>query len=292
MKTKCVSSFILTVLTSFHETMGSYLRRTNIVEGIGNEVIIGLGTFICLLVTSLAVIYNSTRRRSQEIHPDSAGNVETTRLFLHREEEAFNSNADQPRVVRQQNDGQLQCPICLAEASFAVETNCGHLFCGHCCITYWQHGQWLGAIRCPVCRQQVTLLLRNFTAEENLENSNEKQTVVDQINSYNRRFSGQPRPILDYIRDLPTLLRHAFNEFFSIGGLIWMFRMRVIMCFLAALFYFISPLDLIPEAAFGLLGFLDDFFIVGLLAIYITIIYRQVVEARAERQAMNAGPAS
>ena len=57
-KTKCVLSSTFTFLFCFHEVMGSYLRRTNIVEGIGDEVIVGLGTFICLLVTSLAVIYN------------------------------------------------------------------------------------------------------------------------------------------------------------------------------------------------------------------------------------------
>lgn len=91
----------------------------------------------------------------------------------------------------------------------------------------------------------------------------------------------------DYIRDLPTLLRHAWSEFFSLGGLIWMFRIRVIVCFFAAFFYFISPLDIIPEAAFGILGFLDDLFIILLLAIYVSIIYRQIVEARAERGALD-----
>lgn len=87
--------------------------------------------------------------------------------------------------------------------------------------------------------------------------------------------------LMDYIRDLPTLLRHTYNEFFTVGGLIWMFRLRVIVCFLAALFYFISPLDIIPEAVFGVLGFLDDFFIILLLAIYVTLIYRQFVQNRA-----------
>lgn len=87
---------------------------------------------------------------------------------------------------------------------------------------------------------------------------------------------------MDYIRDLPTLLRHAFSEFFTVGGLVWMFRLRVFMCFIAALLYFISPLDIIPEAAFGLLGFLDDLFILLLLAIYITIIYRQYLQNRAD----------
>jgi hypothetical protein len=27
---------------------------------------------------------------------------------------------------------------------------------GQCIVAYWQHGsRWLGAIACPVCRQQV-----------------------------------------------------------------------------------------------------------------------------------------
>lgn len=85
----------------------------------------------------------------------------------------------------------------------------------------------------------------------------------------------------EHLRDLPTLLRHAFNEFFTVGGLVWMFRLRIIVCFLAALLYFISPFDIIPEAVFGILGFLDDIFILLLLAIYIALIYRQVVQNRA-----------
>ena len=62
-----------------------------------------------------------------------------------------------------------------------------------------------------------------------------------------------------------------------------MFRVRIVICVIAAFVYFISPLDIIPDAAFGVLGFLDDVFIMLLLAIYISIIYRQFVEARANR---------
>ncbi len=88
--------------------------------------------------------------------------------------------------------------------------------------------------------------------------------------------------LVEIIRDMPTLLRHCITELFSVGGLVWMFRMRVIICFLCALLYFISPLDIIPEAAFGLLGFIDDFFILLLLAIYVSIIYRRVVANQGE----------
>lgn len=91
------------------------------------------------------------------------------------------------------------------------------------------------------------------------------------------------KQLIDYLRDLPTLLRHAFTEFFTVGGLIWMFRLRILVCFFAAFLYFISPLDIIPEAVFGVLGFMDDLFILLLLAIYISIIYRQYVRNRLTR---------
>lgn len=86
--------------------------------------------------------------------------------------------------------------------------------------------------------------------------------------------------IQEYFQDLPTLLRHAFQEFFSIGGLMWMFRFRICILILAAFLYLISPLDILPEGAFGVIGFLDDLFIFLLVAIYISIIYRQVVASR------------
>lgn len=38
-----------------------------------------------------------------------------------------------------------------------------------------------------------------------------------------------------------------------------------------------------PEALFGILGFLDDFFVVFLLLIYISIMYREVVTQRLNR---------
>jgi RING finger protein 170 len=59
-----------------------------------------------------------------------------------------------------------------------------------------------------------------------------------------------------------------------------MFRIRIVLCFLAALMYLFSPLDIIPEAVFGVLGLLDDVFVVFLLAIYISIIYRRLVVSR------------
>ncbi|KAG2466545.1 RN170 ligase, partial [Polypterus senegalus] len=114
---------------------------------------------------------------------------------------------------------------------------------GSCIIAYWRYGSWLGAINCPICRQML----------------------------------------VDRLRDVPTLLRHAFREMFSMGGLFWMFRIRILLCLFGALIYLISPLDFLPEALFGILGFMDDLFVIFLLLIYISIMYREVVTQRLNR---------
>ena len=88
---------------------------------------------------------------------------------------------------------------------------------------------------------------------------------------------------MDYIYDLPTLLRQLWNELFSVGGLVWVLRLRIILCFLAAALYFASPLDIIPESVFGLLGLLDDVLIVLLLMVYVTEVYRGIVANRGEQ---------
>uniref|UniRef100_A0A8C9EX56 RING-type E3 ubiquitin transferase n=1 Tax=Pavo cristatus TaxID=9049 RepID=A0A8C9EX56_PAVCR len=147
-----------------------------------------------------------------------------------------------------------------------------------CIIAYWRYGSWLGAIRCPICRQTVTLFLPLFS-----EDQQGATQVLQDVNDYNRRFSGQPRSIMERIMDLPTLLRHAFREMFSVGGLFWMFRIRIFLCLFGAFLYLASPLDFLPEALFGILGFLDDFFVIFLLLIYISIMYREVVTQRLNR---------
>ncbi|GFR99350.1 E3 ubiquitin-protein ligase RNF170 [Elysia marginata] len=266
--------------------MGSYARRTNLIEGVGDEVLLGLGAFTGALVAALYYV-NNRGTASGTIHPESERHIASTREQLQNEVNAGEAEGQQrsrqarsSRRAHHRNDGELTCPICLGSAVLAVETNCGHVFCGHCFVTYWQHQTWLGAVKCPSCRTQVSLLLLNFTAAEHAADSEQRTEVINKINQYNRRFSGEPRTLQEYLQDLPTLLRHAFHEFFSVGGLMWMFRFRIGILVLAAFLYLISPLDILPEAVFGIIGFLDDIFVILLLAIYISIIYRQVVAAR------------
>uniref|UniRef100_A0A1A7XQF3 E3 ubiquitin-protein ligase RNF170 n=1 Tax=Iconisemion striatum TaxID=60296 RepID=A0A1A7XQF3_9TELE len=247
-----------------------------IIEGVSNQVLFVVVLCFTFLAGVLALI---CRQEQQNIHPENQEHVRAVRQQLLTEQD------ENPQTeARQQYYTDMFCPVCLQQAVLPVETNCGHLFCGSCIIAYWRYGTWLGAIHCPICRQTVTLLFPLFhehAAPQQVQDGEaEPQLILRDINDYNRRFSGQQRSIMDRLRDVPTLLRHAFREMFSVGGLFWMFRIRILLCLVGAITYLASPLDILPEALFGLLGFLDDFFVILLLFVYISIMYREVVTQR------------
>ena len=80
-----------------------------------------------------------------------------------------------------------QCPICLVSLQLPVETNCGHLFCGNCIITYWRQPQWEdNPIRCPVCRQMVTLLLTCFRIKSS--NKSTQKAFISRIKKFFEQF--------------------------------------------------------------------------------------------------------
>ncbi|KAM8983940.1 E3 ubiquitin-protein ligase RNF170 isoform 2-T3 [Guaruba guarouba] len=250
------------------EVQSLKLDNDSVIEGISDQVLVAVVLSFTFIA---ALVYTLLRNEHQNIHPENQELVRALRQQLQTEQDA--SADDRLRFYT-----DMSCPVCLQQATFPIETNCGHLFCGSCIIAYWRYGSWLGAIRCPICRQTVTLFLPLFS-----EDQQDAAQVFQDVNDYNRRFSGQPRSIMERIMDLPTLLRHAFREMFSVGGLFWMFRIRIFLCLLGALLYLASPLDFLPEALFGILGFLDDFFVIFLLLIYISIMYREVVTQRLNR---------
>ena len=52
---------------------------------------------------------------------------------------------------------------------------------------------------------------------------------------------------------------------------------RVAVLGVVWLLYLLSPLDLIPEAVFGIVGLLDDLVIFVLIAMYLTFFFRSVL---------------
>ncbi len=76
------------------------------------------------------------------------------------------------------------------------------------------------------------------------------------------------------------LIPHLIRLVFAADGIAIVFRLRIVVCLFAMLAYMLSPFDIIPEAVFGLLGMLDDIFIVFLLAIYFIYAYRNFMANR------------
>ncbi|NWR20579.1 RN170 ligase, partial [Emberiza fucata] len=239
------------------EVQSLKLDNDSVIEGVSDQVLVAVGLSFTFIA---ALVYTLLRNEHQNIHPENQELVRALRQQLQTDQQDA-SAGDRHRFYT-----DMSCPVCLQQATFPIETNCGHLFCV-CCIVFY-------AIR----NETVTLFLPLFG-----EDQQGAAQVFQDVNDYNRRFSGQPRSIMERIMDLPTLLRHAFREMFSVGGLFWMFRIRIFLCLIGALLYLASPLDFLPEALFGILGFLDDFFVIFLLLIYISIMYREVVTQRLNR---------
>merc|ERR1719186_2396031 len=174
-----------------------------------------------------------------------------------------------------------QCSICLEDAQLAVETNCGHVFCSNCLLEVWRRSSQLSAISCPYCRQRVTLMLPYFTQEENNAVdpvlTDYRVRLVAEMTVYNRRNSGEPRSVMEQLRDLPMLLRHLLTRLITGEGILLAFRVRIMVLGAVWVLYLLSPLDLIPEAMFGVLGLLDDLFLFILLASHLTFIFRTLV---------------
>ncbi|XP_061593813.1 RING-HC_RNF170 domain-containing protein [Cololabis saira] len=179
------------------------------------------------------------------------------------------------------------CPVCLHTASFPVQTNCGHLFCAPCLLTYWRHGSWLDAISCPLCRQKVSVLLNLFNESQSDQQSKD---VLGEITDYNKRYSGAPRRVSDYLCDAPLVLQLLLRGLGTMGGLVWLFLFRVALCCVGTVvsisFPLVepvssssSPLETDPSLC-GLLGFLDDLVVVILLLTCVININQQMAPDR------------
>lgn len=182
------------------------------------------------------------------------------------------------------------CAICLGEASYAIETNCGHIFCGQCIISYYNTIRTSSVTTvispfdtptCPMCRQRMTVLLLYFSEVErntaDLEEISARNLLIGSVRDYNRRYSGEARSLLEHLRDLPVLLRHLVSFIWSGEGITWLFRLRIFILGAMAGVYLLSPFDIVPEAVFGLIGILDDIIVLALFALYAGILYRNFV---------------
>ncbi|XP_052391634.1 E3 ubiquitin-protein ligase RNF170 isoform X2 [Carassius gibelio] len=193
---------------------------------------------------------------------------------------------DLPKIWLPAGNRDNHCPVCLQIASYPVETNCGHLFCAPCLISYWKHCSWLDAISCPMCRQMVNKMCHLFS--ETRTDCKESE-VLKHVRDYNRRYSGAPRQVKDYLCDTPLFLLFLVRWLGNIGGLVLLFLLRVAVCGFGAAMSLASPLESLPGPLSSVLGMLDDCVVVFLLLICIININQQMGPQRTRAHSVTQG---
>ena len=89
----------------------------------------------CNIIINIPTFYHRIRGRTEDqiIHPESEANVQNTRTHLQEQNRLpppREPTAPPHPENRQRQEGEVTCPVCIGNAQFAVETNCGHIFCG------------------------------------------------------------------------------------------------------------------------------------------------------------------
>ena len=54
--------------------------------------------------------------------------------------------------------------------------------------------------------------------------------------------------------DVPVIMRHVWRLLFTAEGVALLYRLHVLLLLFLLALYLLSPLDLIPETVFGILG--------------------------------------
>lgn len=83
------------------------------------------------------------------------------------------------------------------------------------------------------------------------------------------------------LRDTPTILRQLVRRYSSLQiAMVSFSSLRMLVMALSAAAYVLSPLDLVPEAIFGVFGLIDDVLIAALAALSVAALARtQILNA-------------
>lgn len=201
----------------------------------------------------------------------------------------------QRHAMGEQTDGDgayapgEDCPICMDPLKYGCETMCGHAFCTSCLNAYWKSlpQGTLRPLSCPYCRQEVTLLVDRFSPTERADAATARARQAD-LHEYNHLHGrDRPRGPWQYLTHTRVLLRALARDFWrrplsvGIAMAAAAFQLQRGMSLLVSILYVISPIDLLPEAALGFAGLVDDLAVVLFIMLTVAGLYRAVVLARA-----------
>ena len=147
-------------------------------------------------------------------------------------------------------------------------TNCGHVFCGTCILRCASERM---VLPCPLCRTRVSMLL------------SQQLPMAPQVHAFNTFHAGRPLSLMQFLRDMPVLLRFLwlhFRQIFFVSPQLTIFAVQIILIVVSNVIYLLSPFDLVPELIFGALGLIDDAVIIFLSCCLIAYFIRSIVLRR------------
>ena len=117
-----------------------------------------------------------------------------------------------------------------------------------------------------MCRRLITTVFRIFPDREGT--AEEREAAIAKIREYNNKFEDN-RSIFRHLVEFPTVLKTIFPHILSLGFLLLFFRSTYFKrCMLLIFFYLLLPIDLIPEGALGMAGFVDDILVAFLVLMF------------------------
>ncbi|KII69411.1 E3 ubiquitin-protein ligase [Thelohanellus kitauei] len=168
------------------------------------------------------------------------------------------------------------CAICQDQlALVSIETNCNHQFCGQCFFCLIDFSREFGPLNCPLCRQKVMNVKMEWP--DNLELTEGERKISELAETYNRQFS-QSGSWSGYFERIPRLILFLRRQLVTFRGFRCIQNFRLIFHIVVCLFYFLSPLDILPESMFGVIGVVDDLFIFLMLAIRMRLQQDDIVD--------------
>ena len=104
--------------------------------GIGDEVLVG----VCLMLGLCYLLHSVISQYLPALSPS---------------ESAQSDDLASGRVRSNVHD----CSICLGEAALALETNCGHVFCGQCIMSYYDTVT-SSSVKTALCKYYLNAIIR------------------------------------------------------------------------------------------------------------------------------------
>jgi len=186
-------------------------------------------------------------------------------------------------------DTDEHCGICLDELRDAVELlPCGHLFCAPCAAAYLRADR-RPTLLCPADRAPVELILPSMrrrtaaaaavrsTATDETNAQPVEATVVPAaaddaaLGAYNAR---QRELRSGTVRGTLASVRWAAQEFVALPGVV---QLRLVVAVSATLLYVVMPFDVLPEAALGVWGIVDDLLFCAVCLWIVHLLVRRVL---------------